>query len=73
MTLPTVYDTTPLSYDCGACYMKYQEVIENMTDFEKSIYEEICSWVKQKYGSWVNPSIDFQYFCEQYWKEKLQK
>lgn len=57
--------------------MGYQETIqsnmENMTDFEKSVYEDICSWAKNKHGDWVDPTIDFENFRDQYWKEKLHQ
>lgn len=57
--------------------MEYKETIQcnvgNMTDFEKSVYEDICSWAKKKHGGWVDPTIDFENFRDQYWKEKLHQ
>lgn len=50
-----------------------QCIVDNMTDFEKSVYNDICIWVKKKYGDWVNPDIDFENFRDQYWKEKLNQ
>lgn len=48
-----------------------ETVITNMTDFEKSVYNDICSWAKSTFGIQANIEEHFYHFRELYWKEYL--
>lgn len=48
-----------------------EDIVSTMTDFEKSVYNDICAWTKSKFGECTNASENFVHFRELYWKEYL--